>query len=109
MKSTAAATLVALSLAALTVTLADAAAKQESGRGRNGKLREFVIDRLFGYKMVPRLRQSSRLRVPATLYCLYLHTPCHFFAVSMFNIVKFPNDECEGDTGKNGTCYTGES
>ena len=67
MKSTAAATLVALSLAALTVTLADAAAKQESGRGRNGKLREFAIDRLFGYKMVPRLRQSSRLRVPATL------------------------------------------
>merc|ERR1711953_504590 len=64
MKSTAAATLVALSLAALTVTLADAAAKQESGRGRNGKL------------------------------------------LSMFNIVKFPNDECEGDTGKNGTCYT---
>ena len=29
------------------------------------------------------------------------------FAVSMFNIVKFPNDECEGDGGKNGTCYTG--
>ena len=29
------------------------------------------------------------------------------FAVSMFNIVKFPNDECKGDGGKNGTCYTG--
>ena len=25
----------------------------------------------------------------------------------MFNIVKFPNDECKGDGGKNGTCYTG--
>ena len=29
-------------------------------------------------------------------------------AVSMFNVIQFPNDECEGDTGKNGTCYTGE-
>ena len=27
----------------------------------------------------------------------------------MFNIIKFPNDECEGDSGKNGTCYTGKN
>ena len=25
----------------------------------------------------------------------------------MFNIVKFPNTECDGSSGKNGTCYTG--
>ncbi len=25
----------------------------------------------------------------------------------MFNVVQFPNDACEGDSGKNGTCYTG--
>ena len=25
----------------------------------------------------------------------------------MFNIVKFPNNECDGASGKNGTCYTG--
>ena len=28
------------------------------------------------------------------------------FLVSMFNIVRFPNDNCEAGGSKNGTCYT---
>lgn len=29
-----------------------------------------------------------------------------FFAVSMFQIVNFPNDRCNGTDSKFGTCYT---
>ena len=29
-----------------------------------------------------------------------------FFPVSMFNIVRFPNDACDAGGSRNGTCYT---
>lgn len=40
--------------------------------------------------------------------CLFIYVVCFFLslAVSLFNIIEFPNAVCAGSNGRNGTCYT---